>query len=345
MLESFLKSGILLVPEAREYPREGESNAGIAYTHRIVQRRFCLTEIPDFTGLFNHAKYFGNFHLEFSPENIYALGAVPVLYLPRIQRDTPLWSLQNMASTIIYRICDLQNLCRDIKALDEIAAKKKDNDIVLINRDNSSEEYRLSAGQLKDVLKILYTNIPSIDYILGTIQAMSSLFYPTDMDYKNHFEPLYYFRQREWRIVSGMAIGKSGSDKQKSTHRFDDTLTDDETKTLLSIDAPFFTKEIKYADDKENSILSECRVIRNIIRRKPDNTDEFIPVQNFVKRIIVPKNSLSNAREIAEKCGFDSLKIVDFDSVLYETEKELNYEGTNINNRLNLIHAIRAWTD
>jgi len=106
ILESFLKNGILLVPEIITYKYEGEE-------YPAAQSRFCMTQI-DISELKAHEKNFGGFHLEFTNHQAYSLGAMPVFYLPCAEPDRVEWLLKKIASGYLCRIQELQAFCESV---------------------------------------------------------------------------------------------------------------------------------------------------------------------------------------------------------------------------------------
>jgi hypothetical protein len=349
ILDSFLKNGILLVPETIHYRREkNEQNTPVEYN--ITQSRFCLTEI-DISELKVHEKYFGKFHLEFSSEDAYALGTMPVFYLPRTESGVSEWSLKKLAAGYLYRLHDLQTICRDIQTLAEMLKGEDDQDTITINRRNrakgETQIYNVKAKELRDVLDMLTLNlIPSrsknedekyrsdigarVETLLGALQGISSLFYPTDKDYRGEHEDLYYFRQREWRITAGISIdGK----------RLDQELNIEEKKLLMKIDPDFFGGKITDADsNKEIDRLEKCFYMPAVIcetkqkqdRKTEEKSTEFKPIRDFIERIIMPKASLEEARKIAKKNDFNPDRIVDFETAMELAALELKHESAKI---------------
>jgi hypothetical protein len=140
--------------------------------------------------------------------------------------------------------------------------------------------------------------------IQGAIQGLASLFYPADMDYtdkktnKPYYEQLYYFRQREWRVIRGVMLGKQRIDKR---------LDPAEEAVLLEIDPVFYgkgEKELEFVDGKRAKVC-ECTVIRKLDGK---------PVWKMMDYIIVPAGRLEEARELAERYNVDRGKIVDMET-------------------------------
>jgi hypothetical protein len=346
ILESFLKSGILLVPDSVEYQREKDIRNNTPEKYYAVQSRFCLTQI-DISELKAHEKYFGGFHLELTDENAYSLGAIPVFYLPKIEPGTSEWSLKKLAANYLYQLYELKLLCQDIQALGKIVENKTDRENVTVEGDNratgKTQSYTINAKQLRDILDMLTMNmIPyrtesgervngigaRMDALLGALKGISSLLYPTDKDIDGKHEDLYYFRQREWRITDGISVNGKQLDRN---------LTTKEKKILMSIDSNLFGRNITYADRTERQRIDGCSVIPEILCETG-----LKPVQEFVERIIVPKEALEKARAIAKKNHFDPARVVDFVSAMELEAIKSEYEAAKNQRRIQLIRSAQA---
>jgi len=329
ILDSFLKNGILLVPEIIMYQREMKDKQMPLKKYYIVQSRFCLTQI-DISELKAHENHFGCFHLEFTNDNVYALGAIPVFYLPRTEPDTTKLPLKKLASNYVYMLIEMQTLCENILSLYEIIKNKSDRENVTVFEKKETKykrSYNVNAKQISDVLDMITLNIvpnPAksnerkndietyMNTTIGTLKGIGSLFYPTDKDYEGKHEDLYNFRQREWRITAGITI---------NGQRLDRELTIDEKDALLKFDSVFYGKKFTYANWEELKRVDGCFYIQQgiceIVPEQEQKTKKesikLKPVQEFVSRIIVPKEALNDARAIAEQNHFDPTRIVDFD--------------------------------
>jgi hypothetical protein len=319
ILESFLKNGILLVPEVITYNWEQEE-------YNVVQRRFCMTQI-DISELKAHEKYFGGFHLEFTDNDAYTLGAIPVFYLPKAESGLSEWSLKKFAAGCIFGLNELQGLCEDIQELAKMVHNNQTLDEISIRGKEWTQEnpktYTVKVNQLRDVLNMLTSNLAvnsvaigkgrdeigaRLDNLLGILKCVCSLFYPSDKDIRGEHEDLYFFHQREWRIIGGISMDGEELDRE---------LTKAKKKFLLSHDRVFFEKKITYADGKERSLVDGCTIMPAVLyEAKEDKSRKSKPVQELVQRIIVPKKSLEEARKIAEKNKFDCTRIVDFETAM-----------------------------
>jgi hypothetical protein len=307
ILENILKSGLLLVPEVKTYPSENPGGNG----YRLVQSRFCLTQLDDLKSLERHAEHFGTFHLEFSDETIYSLGAVPVMYLPKRieQPDADSAPLADLGSFFIHRLLELQNLCTRMGQLKALLSENRFSETITVGdkNDKTAETYTLNVKQAKIVLDLLGGDIGSFKRIQGALQGFASLIYPIDWDYtdektkKSYYKQLYFFRQREWRVIRGIMVTKQTIDRK---------LTGEEKEALLEIDPVFYgpgKKELEFIDGRKPKIC-ECSVIRELDGR---------PVWEKIDYIIVPAAKLDAARELAKNKSIRN-RIIDM-----ETRKEI----------------------
>ena len=351
VLDSFLQNGILMVPETVFYKRDTSDRNKTPEEYFITQSRFCLTQI-DISELKAHEEYFGNFHLEFANKDVYALGATPVFYLPRAEPGIIEWPLKKLAAGYLYRLFDLQTICRYIQKLDGLTKDEKDGSTVPINvRSKAAKEptpYSINVTQLRDILEMITRNVlpdrhtvaALMDDLLGALQGVCSLFYPTDNDYEGEYKELHFFRQREWRITAG--ISADGKPLCKEPDK-------DQIKTLMSIDSAFFDNKIICATGEEIRRIEGCYFMPDVIREikpEPEQKDkgkitELVPVQHFVKRVIVPKAVLQEAKAVAEKYSFDSSRVVDFETAMDIAANELEYESAKIQGRIQMLKAAR----
>jgi hypothetical protein len=304
ILESILKSGFLLVPEVRVY--QPETPDGQEY--RLIQSRFCLTQLDKVEELEKHAKFFGTFHLEFSDKAMYALGVLPVMYLPGRGKHFPEepTPLADLAGFFIHRLLEVQELCDRMKQLDQLLVENRGYATVEIT-DEKTNAYTINTKQARAILNVLSRDM-AYDQILGALQGIASLFYPTGtagMNYwskeegKDGDEQLYYFRQREWRIIRGISIAEKA---------VDEPLTGEEKEFLLNIDRVFYgpgEKEIEFADKKRRPKVCRCTVIRHL-----DNK----PVQEKIEWIIVPTGKIKMAKTLAGKYHFNPDKIINMET-------------------------------
>ncbi|MCL2443101.1 MAG: hypothetical protein FWD13_06490 [Treponema sp.] len=359
ILNNFLKSGILLVPENVTYKKDKDEKRKTPEEYILTQRRFCLTQI-DIKDLKDHQTNFGPFHIEFEDAAAYDLGAVPVFYLPRSETPTSEWSLKKLPGSFIFELYELQIMFNDIKEYVKMTKNADNNDTLNLKINNRAESkpkpYSFNIKQLRDMLDMFTINFhpysleendkrdvieARMDTMLGILQSICSLFYPTDNDFKKNNGKLYYFRQREWRITSGLSVNGKPLDRM---------LDDDEKKVLLSLDNTFYNKKIWVANNLEQQkLVDECTILPLIAyetkpksgkeKRKTENR----PIQEYVKRIIVPKEALEESIKIAKENGFDCSKIIDFDTAMKKAK--IPFEDlidSMINNKQELQKLIEA---
>jgi hypothetical protein len=115
----------------------------------------------------------------------------------------------------------------------------------VLNLTNIDEEKRAVATYpvpmkyVNDILSYIgYRNAP-FDLMLGVLAFVESLFYPTDDEI--HDTELSYYRQREWRIISGLGVDGLPHGR---------LLNQDEKVRLAQIDRGFWNREI--SDGRES---------------------------------------------------------------------------------------------
>jgi hypothetical protein len=110
--------------------------------------------------------------------------------------------------------------------------------------------YPVPLKNVKDILTYIgYRNAP-LDFMIGILSHVQSLFYPTDDQI--HDELLAYYRQREWRIAAGIVVDGILHSRP---------ISDEEKKYLLDIDTDFWVKEI--SDGK--AVANCCSVAFDVV--------------------------------------------------------------------------------
>jgi len=345
ILESFLKNGFLMVPDTISYKLETN---GFSQEYPITQSRFCLTQI-DISDLKAHEKYFGCFHLEFTNQKTYDLGAMPVFYLPSSGQHQAEWPLRTLATGYLSRLFEVQSIIEQIRLLGEKIKDKKDQASIPLCGIKKSIEVK----QLRSLLEFITQELGQyrageeiradietiMDYLIGALQGISSLFYPTDKDYEGEYDELYYFRQREWRIYANVSIGG-----KKLYHEIEKK---EDVDALKAIDSEFFERKIVYATGKKLCRLERCYFMpkaAHVVKPEPGDIGaksriEMLPVQRFVERIIVPKEALEQTKDIAAKYNFEISRIVDFESAMKLAISESEYDLVKTQCRIQMLKA------
>jgi hypothetical protein len=137
--------------------------------------------------------------------------------------------------------------------------------------------YAIPIKNVKDVLSYIgYRNAP-FELMSGVLSLVQSLFYPTDDTI--HDKLLEYYRQREWRLVSGLVL--QGKPQSRP-------LTDSEKRDLLNIDNIFWSKEL--SDGKVLSRRIDDAAIIEMFEGKKIN--------EMISAILVPSELYDEARAL-----------------------------------------------
>lgn len=234
VLESICCNGLLLVPELVTWHDPQSIGHELL---RANQKRVCFTELAP-SELAQHAKHFGSFAIEYSVSSLRSLGALPVLYVP----DTPAKSasldaigtllLSNLAAAISM----MSNVDEIIRAPGnglKISVKMKSGEEV--NRQFSSDE---TVGIRKMVSLLEKAEGLKLGAVANSLKRLSNLFYPTERAASSF--NLEYYRQREWRIFSGVELANADVARPPTASQIDQ---------LMAIDQAFFSRQIKFPDD------------------------------------------------------------------------------------------------
>jgi len=273
ILASICKNGLLLVPEEVSWSDPTQTDKSLRI--HAIQRRACFTELSA-EELGQHADVFGAFAIEFEIESLRRIGALPVIYVPDALEASTYHDaigtslLANLASSaaIIDSIANCKNLTGPTL---EVELTMKDGETTL------REFSMVETAAIKEYL-FLMEKAQGIPYheMRNALMSMSSIFYPTD--HQKYTDQLGYYRQREWRVISGFYI-----------HGVPTTTvaTEEQRDELLQIDESFFAKTLKFPD----GVFSLAAKSHFLLRV---NNRHFL---EMARRVVVPKH---NVDEIAE---------------------------------------------
>ena len=139
------------------------------------------------------------------------------------------------------------------------------------------QEFQILFKTISDFLSYIgYRNAP-FDLMTGILSLVQNLFYPTDDTI--HDVTLAYYRQREWRLNSGIVLeGKNQTRK----------LNAQEKQGLLNINSFFWSKEL---NDGNISLrrVDEATVIEAF---------EGKHISDYITSIRVPKEAFQDASKI-----------------------------------------------
>jgi hypothetical protein len=317
ILENILKYGLLLVPETLDYPGKTDAEGKEIGAFSLVQCRFSMTAIDDIAKLQDHAEAFGGIHLEFTEESAYALGAIPVMYVPKAPfsvkaEPTSLWHL---ACSFIYLLCDLQTITYMLEYLDGAATDYAHEKEITVSADTGNTK-KINVAQLRDILELILEGVVDINLnkkekqtefaqLQGAIQGLCSLFYFTD----TKDELLHYFRQHEWRIIQGMSINGNEQDRE---------LEANEKKAILGVDENFFglKPDFEFRTGKHRRI-DLCRLLPEIDGKH---------IREYINRILVPSDLYEQAVAITDDIKKPKKKIIPYKDNYAELRPHTNRE-------------------
>jgi len=296
ILRSVLQCGLLLVPEIVNYPPELRDPGDERDKIVNVQRRSSLTMLPA-ERLSEHCRYFGPVSLEFSPLAARRLGAMPVMYLPQATSDESEAGLDKLGYFFSYRIAELHQVCDRIIELQRTIGQHSSSDLIKIRGRNGAGEVEINNRTLQTLLELI-VGPNSVDEFAAALQALSSLFYPTD-EFRDSVElvrnPFYYYFQREWRILSGLVLDGSEVDL---------SLTSQERETVLWSNPHFFNEVISLRHSRIRRV-DACTVIRAIGEQ---------PVRELVEAVYVPAKWLQATQKLLDEFSMSSrIRIVNID--------------------------------
>jgi hypothetical protein len=278
IFESILRFGILLVPEVVEFEGELDVETGTVTSELLaIQRRFCLTHLTE-SQLKSHALSFGSFHLEFTEDSIRKLGAIPVFYIPK-SSPSKTSGLSILGNTLLHRLSEIQDILEILSELSTALTNKSLFSKKLKLASNRDEKEFLRAD-LSWLLDSLSEEKQSFKELAATIEVLSYMFYPTNRNAESTSEDnIFYYLQREWRIIGGISLNMKQVDKYLTAH---------EKQHISSIDQEFFFRPFSRLLES-NAVIDECEIIRDI---------DGISFKYFINKIFAPLASKKRLEHI-----------------------------------------------
>lgn len=267
ILASVLESGLLLTPEIIRWS-EACIGGEQARPVDILQKRICFTELAP-SELAEHASVFGHFALEFSIEDLQGLGAMPVFYVPG--NDAPSNGLRGAGSALIMSFVQIEALLVQLLAIKNCHIPRDANPAAVE-----------SLHAIQSLIDRVVTKPRSLEQLRFAIIAAENLFSKTEN--KAYTQPLGYYRQREWRIISNFALNDTWSFRELSAQ---------EKTKLLTIN-PFFGKPLVHDSCGECRNVDQSMFFTELLGRR---------VIERVRRIIVPRGCLSDATDLVTRAG------------------------------------------
>ena len=281
ILQNIKEFGLILAPEIVTW-----DISLIDKTTKIIrfrQSRISFTELSE-SELKEHTKVFGPISIEFDLQTLRAMGAQPVIYVPKeMQADksfantfvgagqTAIWLLR-MSWNLLGL---LENIQKHIET-----ARQQNVPVTLHSYSKSTGSENISQihpDELEKVIQFLSFERAPFDKLMGGLHFFSSLLYPADNHYRNDI--LGYYRQREWRILPGLIAGNEALTQPLDIERI---------SRLISIDNEFWSKSIE--DDEKSFVRAEEAFCISTFNGKP--------IHEFIRRVFVPEKYKNKAEDL-----------------------------------------------
>jgi hypothetical protein len=326
ILELIATHGLLLTPEVERW-RDSKLPPSPPEDYVVVSKRCCFTELAEHE-LPKHAKYFGEFALEFDVRILCDLGAMPVFYIPRMSNGQgygvgpaivtqlahvqdmlvrlsafrqfaahagaahpsgPIWAYQAHDGGLLLQVPGTTLTCTVPGDIVE-RAKKANPSFIAPTIPSTGVPFGLTAGTLLNLFNILSWGLHEPDVLTGTVKALGSLFYSTE---RSEDPFLSHYQQREWRIIGGV---------KKDNVPVTRPVSPELRTRLLDLDASFFDREVDLHSGRAR-LVDQCEVFFS----KP--TGE--PLMSFVRRVVTPAKRKEDVRAVLR--GFDQIEIVELE--------------------------------
>lgn len=286
ILNNIHENGLVLSTEQVTWKQPTQGDDRIV---QIPQTRACFTELS-LPELNRHAVSFGPISIEFELSVLRNMGAIPVIYIPQALQE----GLSALGASIVAQLGDAEYTLRLLHSFDqfrdpnycaEMARQQGYKDVLpsipeSVNVKIADDKPLVSVpmSHLGNILDaISYKNAP-FDMMANILSAIQSLFYHTDDE--RHSEILSYYRQREWRIISGIGTVDGG--------KLDSELSNAEKFALME-DDPRFWGRIVTRRDYEAPRVEWARIIRSVNGH---------PFHFSIRKVYVPAAGIAAATTI-----------------------------------------------
>lgn len=209
------------------------------------------TELP------YHSSFFGPLSIQLSAEGGRVLGLIPTIYLPQPVSDTEQPLLDFLAHALVERISQIQVLLDELERIQKQITDSGAERCVNISIESGPYGHVFNKFDLSKLTEILTNGRHPLLDLSGAIQLLSCLFYPTDKPahkLSSHESELFYYGQREWRMVGHIL---------QAGMRFDEQLAPDEKSAMLTLDPVFFGQPVQLGTRMARRI-DACRIVRGI---------------------------------------------------------------------------------
>jgi hypothetical protein len=289
ILSVIAQEGFVLAPEILKW-KQPLQDGGVRELE-LVQKRVCFTELA-LSELSGHAQQFGPFALEFDQAALRHLGAIPVFYIPQTLDPE---SASATATSLVMQLCDarfLAHTLQDIQSLVEQlrSLEKAGNQIpptVQLTMTGPAGNVEKEASACLQCIEALCTvlthRMAPFKILDGNLWGVLNMFYPTDNTFKS--ERLDYYRQREWRIISGITMRGTVSSS---------ILTTEQKSTVEAVDPPFWGRRLDLKDPYGRLVDTQARVdLAEVLSGIGD-----YGVVKSIKSIIIPERVRKDAEQI-----------------------------------------------
>jgi Putative abortive phage resistance protein AbiGi, antitoxin len=289
ILSGMFKWGLLLTPEEIVFSGESFQDEENGEPIKIFQKRLCFTELSE-EELPYHAQVFGPIALEFDQYTLRRMGGIPVIYIPQTLSDEPERDrLALVGQTFVYRLFEIYQLISDLADIQEnIKGLPSNETLVKLGHTKEDSHRTYPAEMLRNFLEGLTHKRQPLEQLASAIGTLSCFFYPTDAStsaIETDDGRLAYYREREWRVVSGFYFGGIALDEELSVKA--------KAEIVAIIDNSFSPYEDNCISG--DSFIHDC----TLIRKFGDDS-----IMNSVRRILIPEELKPTVEEIAHEYDY-----------------------------------------
>jgi len=258
VLRSLIDIGLILSPETLYFPHcENDEEIADQDGSEAFQKRVCFTYVRE-AELVKHCALFGAFALEFDIVTLRQLGAMPVMYLPQPVGTSDGHRFDHFANNVVHQIRDVATLLEEIADVENLirdSLSKGEQTLIYSNGDKIGIE--LDIKSIEFLLEFLKGKKGSYRNLVGYVNSLASLIYHVDSSRLSCYfrgVDLEYYKQMEWRIISGLRTDLVEIDRE---------LSNEEVCRLMKL-APLFRKPMQTRDGRLTAFAKLSRAITRV---------------------------------------------------------------------------------
>lgn len=311
ILRLIVNYGLLLTTEVVKW-KDRKIDDSIPEEFTQIGTRCCFTELSE-SEVEQHSKHFGPFALEFDHQTLINLGAMPVMYMPKMSD----YEDYGIGSAIVTQLGHIQEIMTKLTLVQKfaIAGYKKnpnatlfselldDGGLIIGIKDTSirctipkdlidlakkanpvfelpkipENGAMINTQGLLTLINMLSWGNHKFEILTRMIKGLAAIIYPTE---RKDDPLLYYYMQREWRLIAGYI---------RENVKLTNEIPTDLRAALLELDNNFFARNLPLPTG-DIARIDMCQLYSH------DYIGE--PISKLIRRIICPSEVIEEVSNI-----------------------------------------------